>query len=205
MITLYTVPTGNGYRASILLEESGLPYTVRAVALDALRAPDFLAVSPLGKAPAIVDDDTPDGRTIAISESLAIALYVSEKSGRMIPDTIADRARAAMWGAAIVAGFGGAIAGIFHARAIDSTAHAAVITKHFADVDFHLGALEQALSVAPYLGGANYSWADAIAAPMMLSTLPKYNVTLDGFPAILDWRDRIAVRPGVLAGMAVPS
>jgi GST-like protein len=205
MITLYTVPTGNGYRASILLEESGLAYKARTVAFADLRSPEFLAVNPIGKAPAIIDDDTPDGVPVAIGESLAIALYLVEKSGRMMPGTAANRARAAMWGAAVVAGFGGAIASIFYARMINSELHAVVITRHFADIATHLGAMDHALGAAPFLGGPDFSWADAIAAPMILSTLPKFDVVLDTYPNILRWRKTVATRPAVQAGMNIPA
>lgn len=207
MITLFTAKTGNGYRASILLEECGLPYQVKAMGFTGdLKTPEFLAINPIGKIPAIVDDDGPDGEKVAIGESLAIALYLVEKAGgHLLPAAAADRARAAMWASAIVTGFASPISGIFFARAIDAEAHAGIIAKYFGDINLHLTAMDRALGERPYLGGPDYSWADALAAPLILSTLPNFAVDLTPFSNILRWRDTVAARPAVMAGMAVPN
>ena len=87
MIRLYTCKTANGYRASIMLEECGLPYTVHALRprpKGEHKTPAFLAINPLGRLPAIVDEDA-DGGGLALSESLAITLYLAEKAGSADP------------------------------------------------------------------------------------------------------------------------
>lgn len=96
MITLHTAATGNGYRAAILLEELDLLYRTRLVDFGAgdTGSPVFLALNPLGKIPVIVDDDGPGGEPIAVAESVAIALYLVEKTGKLLPPTPAGRARA---------------------------------------------------------------------------------------------------------------
>ena len=205
MITLYTSPTGNGYRVSILLEELGLPYEVVKIEFgpDAARTADFLAASPLGKIPAIRDTDSPDGQPIALAESLAIALYLTEKTGKLLPETIAERARAAQWAAIVVSGFGSAIPGIFLARQLGAEDHAKLIAKYFADIDVCFTAMNKHLAAHRYLAGESYSYADALAAPL-ITTGRAFKVDLDNFPAVLRWVDDVFARPAVKAGMAVP-
>lgn len=204
MITLFTGPTGNGYRVSILLEELGLPYVARAVDLQAgaARPADFLAASPLGKIPAIVDDDTADGAPIALAESLAIALYLLEKTGRLAPATATGRALAWQWAAIVATSFGAAFPGIFFARMLDEAAHAKMIAKHFEDLDRGFAAMDARLGVSPYLAGDAFCFADALAAPL-LPTARSFGIDLSRFPNVERWGEAVFARPGVQRGMLV--
>jgi glutathione S-transferase len=96
MIELYTAPTPNGWKVSILLEELEMPYEVKPVALDKLeqKSERFLAINPNGRIPAIVDRDADD---LAIFESGAILIYLAEKAGRFLPADEAGRSRALQW------------------------------------------------------------------------------------------------------------
>ena len=205
MITLYTAKTGNGYRVSILLEELGLAYKVETIGFGpgAERPQAFLAASPLGKIPAIVDADAPDGRPVALAESLAIALYLTEKTGKLIPPTAAGRARAWQWAAIVVSGFGSAIPGIFFARQLGEAEHAKLIAKYFDDIDRCFEAMDAHLNANAYLGGETYSYADCLAAPL-LPTAKAFGVELDRFSNVLRWRDQVFERPAVRKGMTVP-
>ena len=205
MITLYTSPTGNGYRASILLEELGLPYQVvdTDVRIGATKSAAFKAVSPLGKIPAIRDSDTPSGEPIDVAESLAIALYLVEKTGRLMPESLEGRAQAWQWAAIVATGFGSAIPGIFFARMLGAAAHAKLIAKYFADLDTCFAAMDAQLTRQRYLAGESYSFADALAAPL-LPTAHAFEVDLERYPSVLRWRDDVFARPAVKAGMRVP-
>lgn len=99
MIDLYTAGTSNGHRAAIALEESGLAYRVHKLNLAAgdQKKPEYLAINPSGAIPAIVDQDGPGGRPLALSQSGAIVIYVAEKSGRLLPKDPARRAAAMQW------------------------------------------------------------------------------------------------------------
>jgi GSH-dependent disulfide-bond oxidoreductase len=206
MITLFTAKTGNGYRVSILLEELGLPYetVVTDIRVDAERTPRFLAVSPLGKIPAILDPDTVDGAPVALAESLAIALYLTEKTGKLMPQSLAERARAWQWAAIVASGFGAAIPGIFFGRLLGETEHAKLIAKYYDDIDRYFGAMDAHLATHAFLAGERYSFADCLAAPL-LPTAKAFGVDLDQFPSLNLWGEQVFERPAVRRGMAAPA
>jgi glutathione S-transferase len=206
MITLYTSATPNGHRAAIALEESGLDYEVKAVDLAAgeHKTPSFLALNATGRIPAIVDQDTDAGAPFALSETLAIALYVSEKSGRLSPASASDRGLAYQWAATVISGFGAATSGIYFARQINEAAHAGLIAKLYGDLDVYLRAMDQHLQTHAYLGGSEFSFADTLAIPTIVLSMKNFHVDLDGFTAVLRWRDEVMARPAVQRGFAIP-
>jgi GST-like protein len=207
MITLYTSPTPNGFRASIMLEETGLAYRVQAVSLQTgeHKTAAFLAVNPTGRIPAIVDDAPEEGESFALSETLAIALYLAEKSGRLLPKPATERAAAYQWAATVVSGFGAATAGIYFGRQLDAEAHAKLIAKYHTDIDGYLKAMEARLAASPFLAGPTYSFADALAYPTIAISLAKtFKVDLTPFPAVLAWSEAVGARPAVQKGLTVP-
>jgi glutathione S-transferase len=206
MITLYTSATPNGHRAAIALEESGLDYQVKAVDLAAgeHKTPAFLSVNATGRIPAIVDDATEAGGPFALSETLAIALYVGEKSGRLIPASATDRGLAYQWAATVISGFGAATSGIYFARQIDETAHARLIAKFYGDLDVYLSAMDQHLQTHAYLGGSAVSFADVLAIPTILLSMKNFHIDLARVTAVLRWRDEVMARPAVQRGFAIP-
>ena len=207
MITLYTSATPNGFRASIMLEETGVPYRVHAVDLKAgeHKSAAFLALNATGRIPAIVDDAAEGGAPFALAETLAIALYLGELSGRLIPAAAPARALAYQWAATVISGFGAATPGIFFARQLDAAAHVKIIAKFYADIDTYLAAMDQQLAGSPYLAGAEVSFADALAIPAIAVSLKTFAVDLDPFPNVVRWRDQMLARPAVQRGMQVPA
>ena len=206
MITLYTSATPNGYRAAIMLEESGLEYTVHEVDMAAgeHKSEQFRAINATGRIPAIIDDDTTDGARLVLAETMAIALYLAEKSGRLLPAQASQRALAYQWGATVISGFGAATPGIFFARQLGEADHAKIIAKFYADIDGYLIAMNSALMSHPYLAGDEYSFADALAIPVIKLSLPRFEVKLEPFAAVCRWRDLVLARPAVARGFAVP-
>lgn len=205
MIDLYTSPTPNGYRASIALEESGLPYRVHAIDLasGAHKSPAFMAINPTGRIPAIVD--TIGDRRFPVAETLAITLYVAEKSGRLLPADAPSRALAWQWAATVISGFGAATPGIFFARQLDADAHVKIIAKFFADIRIYLTAMDAQLGASTWLAGAEYSVADVLALPTIAVSLPRFQVDLAPFPAVVRWCDACLMRPAVQRGLEIPS
>ena len=141
---------------------------------------------------------------MVVAESLAIALYLVEKTGKLAPDTPAGRALAWQWAAIVVTGFGSAIPGIFFARMLGEADHAKLIAKYFKDIDICFAAMDRHLSANRYLAGGTYSYADALAAPL-ITTARAFKVDPAQFPAVLRWSEDVFARPAVQAGMAVPA
>jgi GST-like protein len=207
MITLYTSATPNGYRAAIMLEETGLPYRVHEVDLKGgeHKSPAFLAVNATGRIPAIVDDEPESGPPLALAETLAITLYLAEKSGRLLPKAASERALAYQWAATVISGFGAATPGIFFARQLDEAAHAKIIAKFYADIDLYLGAMNERLGKTQYLAGSNFSFADVLAIPTIAVSLKNFKVDLSPYTDVLRWRDEVASRPAVQRGFKIPA
>lgn len=206
MLTLYTNATPNGHRAAIMLEETGLPYRVVVIDLAAgeHKTPAFRAINATGRIPAIVDDDVPGG-PLALAETLAIALFLCEKSGRLVPTDVTERARAWQWAATVISGFGAATPGIFFAKQLGETEHAKLIAKFYADIAGYLDAMEAELGKRPYLAGETFSFADALAIPVIVLSLPRFGIDLKPYPAVCRWRDLVMQREGVQRGFAVPA
>lgn len=205
MITLYTSATPNGHRAAIMLEETGIPYRTHVVDLAAgeHKTPAFLKINATGRIPAIVDDDT-GGEPLALAETLAIALYLCEKSGRLMPRSLAGRARAWQWAATVISGFGAATPGIFFARQLGETDHARIIDKFYRDIDGYLAAMEADLGARVFLAGNEFSFADALAIPVITLSLPRFGVDLAPYASVLRWRDVVCAREGVQRGFKTP-
>lgn len=208
MITLYTSATPNGHRASIMLEETGVPYRTHVVDLaeGEHKTSEFLRINPTGRIPAIVDEDGGGtGEPLALAETLAIALYLCEISGQLMPRGMRDRARAWQWAATVVSGFGAAGPGIFFARQLGETEHAKIIAKFYRDFQGYLAAMEADLQSRRFLAGEEFSFADALAIPVVVLSLPRFGVDLEPFAAVRRWRDFVQQRPGVQRGFQVPA
>jgi len=209
MIQLYTWSTPNGRKASIALEELGLPYDVHPINIgkDEQFAPDFLKVSPNNKIPAIVDEDAPGG-PLSIFESGAILTYLAEKTGRLLARSGPERYAAMEWLHWQMGGLGPMLGqlGFF---AVRSPAKAPLAIERFTTESSRLlGVMEKRLMEVPYLAGADYSIADiacyawTLAATTFLKdALGSY---LDDKTKVRAWLDRVGARPAVQRGMAVP-
>jgi len=207
MITLYTAPTGNGYRASMMLEEVGLPYDVRRLdfASGDFQSEAFLKVNPCGQIPAIIDSEGPEGGPYALAESLAILQYLAEKTGKLLPATAMERAEAARWAFIIASGIGAELFSVFMMRRLDAAAHAPMIEKASADLARHLKAMDARLVSSTYLAGETFTYVDIAAITCIAQTMPVLGLGLEAYPAISRWRDAVLARPAVQRGWAVPA
>ena len=209
MLVLHTFTTPNGRKVSIMLEELGLPYRVQSV--DITRgeqfAPDFLAISPNNKIPALVDDEA-EGGTVSVFESGAILTYLAEKTGRFLPASGQARYRALAWLHWQIGGLGPMFGqlGYFGVRAEEK--NPAAIERFRAESDRLLGVLERRLAASPFLGGDEYGVADiasypwAVIAEGLLKEILGESLAVK--PALRRWLDTVGARPAVQRGMAVP-
>lgn len=210
MIDLYTVPTSNGQRASIALEECGLAYRVHLINLPAgdHKKPEFLAINPIGKAPALVDHEGPGGKPITVYETAAMALYCAEKSGKLIPSDLRARTEVMKWIAVCISDLGPAFSaqywfsGPLKGLAGES---AAALEKHFiAQAVGFLGAVDQHLAANEFLAGKDYSIADAMMYPTSTSSVSRLQPgAIDHLKNLIRWRDAVGARPAVQKGMKV--
>ncbi|MFT3730248.1 MAG: glutathione S-transferase N-terminal domain-containing protein [Hyphomicrobium sp.] len=202
-ITLYFWTTPNGFKISIMLEELGVPYEVKFVDLGKGEqfAPEFLAISPNNKIPAIVDPDGPDGRPLAIFESGAILLYLARKYGAFYPTNERLKADVDQW-LFWQAGGLGPIAGQrnhFVNSAPEKIPYA--IDRYSKEIERLFGVLEKRLSARPYLGGA-YSIADIASFPWV-RTWKTLGQDIAKYPNIARWLGDIGARPAVAKGLAL--
>ncbi len=201
MIDLYTAPTPNGYKVSIALEELGLPYAVQVVDLAGLeqRRPEFLAISPNGRIPAIVDRDLGD---FAVFESGAILVYLAEKAGQLMPADVRGRSLVMQWLMFQMGNVGPMMgqANVFFRYLPEKIQPA--IDRYHGEVRRLYGVLDGRLADHEYLAG-DYSIAD-IANWAWVRTHNWSGVGLEDFPHVKRWVDLLYTRPAVLRGIKVP-
>ena len=204
MIELHTWSTPNGRKVSIMLEEVGLPYSVHPVNIgkDEQFRPEFLAISPNNKIPAIVDPDGPGGKRFALFESGAILIYLGEKTGRFIPKDPATRYVALQWLMFQMGGLGSMLGQTHHfLRAAPEPVPYAI--KRYKDETRRLyGVLDKRLAEAEHLAG-EYSIADIASYPWV-ARHEWHQIELGDFPNVKRWYDAIGARPAVQRGMKVP-
>ena len=202
MIDLYTAATPNGRKASIMLEELGLPYQVRALDLARREQKEswYLAINPNGRIPAIIDRDADD---FAVFESGAILIYLAEKTDRLLPRDTQGRSRALQWLMFQMGGLGPMMgqAGVFIHNAPERIAYA--ITRYQRESRRLLEVLDGQLARDEYLAGA-YSIAD-IANWCWASTYARAGLEVTDLPHLRRWLQAVAQRPAVERGRNVPS
>lgn len=203
-IEVWTWPTPNGHKVHIALEELGLPYTVVPVNIGAGEQfkPDFLAITPNHRIPAIVDPDGPGGARLTLFESGAILIYLAEKTGRLLPADPAGRYRALEWLMFQMGGVGPMFGqyGHFHAYAPEDLPYAKA--RYAKEVGRLHRVLDKRLGEAEWLAGATYSIADIATFPWIRNPARR-NIDLAEFPNLQRWHDAIAARPAVQRGVAV--
>ena len=201
MISLYTSPTPNGWKASVALEELGLPYEVHAIDLlsGAQRAPDYLAINPNGRIPAIVDHEADD---FAVFESGAILIYLAEKTGQLMPSDAKGRSRVLQWLMFQMGGIGPMMgqANVFHRYVPEKIQ--VVIDRYQGESGRLFGVLDRQLADHEWLAG-DYSIAD-IANWCWVRTHKWSGVNIEPFEHLQRWVAAIAARPAAQAGIKVP-
>jgi GST-like protein len=209
-IQIWTWPTPNGHKVHILLEElieegRGLPYEVVPVAIgkgEQFR-PEFLAITPNHRIPAIIDPDGPGGAPLKLFESAAIMIYLSEKAGSaLIPADPATRYTALQWVMFQMGGIGPMFGQYNHFAnyAVEKLPYA--IERYGNEVARLHRVLDKRLAESPYLAGDAYSIADIATFPWIRNP-DRRNVDLGQYPNVLRWHDALAARPAVQRGVAV--
>ena len=205
MIDLHTTATANGYKASIMLEEVGLPY--RVIDYDLTKgehlAPGFLAINPVGRLPTLVDHDLPDG-PLSVFGSAAILQYLAERTGRLLPTERRARAKALEWVGIISSDIAPAYSGQFVFNVLAPTKDPWATGFYDRLCLRLLAAMELRLADGPYLAGEQYSIADVIAYPVAAVSMRRHPGDLSGHPHIARWADLVGARPAVQRGMTVP-
>ncbi len=204
MITLYTWGTPNGYKVSILLEELGLPYRVVPVHIGQgqQHAPDYLAISPNGKIPAIVDEEGPGGQPFSLAESGAILWYLAEKTGRFLAKDPATRYQTLQWLMFQMASVGPMFGQAHHFRRFAPEQVPYGIERYSAETARLYGVLEARLTGRDYLVD-DYSIADMAVWPWV-ARHEWQGIDLAAYPAVQRWFQTIAARPAVQQGVKVP-
>ncbi len=210
-IQLYSYPTPNGVKASIMLEETGLPYEAHLVTLaDAdVKSPEFLSLNPNNKIPAIIDPDGPGGEPLSLFESGAILLYLAEKSGQLQGKTAADKHVVTQWVMFQMGGLGPMFGqlGYFHKFAGKEIEDPRPRERYVAEAKRLLNVLNTQLEGRDWIAG-DYSIADIAIVPW-LRGLDYYGVKeivgWDEFANLQPYVDRFLARPAVQRGLRIPA
>ena len=205
MIDLYTWGTSNGRKASIMLEECGLPYRVHPIDIgkgDQFK-PEFVAINPNSKIPAIVDPNGPEGKPFTLFESGAILVYLAGKTGKFLPRSVSGKYIALQWLMFQMGGIG-PIFGQVHHFLRSAKEQVPYAIERFTKENRRLyGVLDTRLNEAPFLA-EEYSIADIATYPWVLRH-EWQKVDLAEYPNVKRWFDTISARPAVQRGIRVPS
>ena len=205
MIELYTWSTPNGRKVSVMLEECGLPYRVHKVNIGENEQfkPEFLAINPNNRIPAIVDPDGPEGKSMPLFESGAILVYLSAKAGgRFLPATDRGKWIALQWLMFQMGGVGPMFGQAHHFMRAKKDEIPYGTERYGREAKRLYGVLNTRLSEAAYLAD-EYSVADIATYPWV-ARHEWHRVDLAEFPHVRRWYDTIARRPAVVRGMEIP-
>lgn len=205
MIDLYTFTTPNGRKPSIALEELKLPYTIHKIDISQgdQFSPEFVAVNPNSKIPAIIDRNTDDDNGLAVFESGAILIYLAEKTGQLLPQDIAGRAKVIEWLMFQMASVGPMFGQLGHFRNAAPEPIPYAIERYQNETLRLLGVLDGQLADQPYIVG-DYSIADIATFPWVAATKTPYlGINLEDFPHVYRWVETLKARPAVQAGMDI--
>ncbi|MBB5497344.1 glutathione S-transferase C-terminal domain-containing protein [Paraburkholderia sp. MM5384-R2] len=211
-IQLYSLPTPNGVKISIMLEETGLPYEPHLVRFDTndQMTPAFLSLNPNNKIPAILDPNGPDGKPLSLFESGAILIYLADKSGRLIPRDAAGRYETIQWVMFQMGGIGPMFGqvGFFHKFAGREYEDKRPRDRYIAESKRLLGVLEQRLEGRSWVMGDQYSIADIAIFPWVRNLVGFYEagelVGIQDFPNVRRVLAAFVERPAVVRGLNIP-
>lgn len=212
-LQLYSLPTPNGVKVSIMLEETGLPYDVHLVDFgknDQL-TPEFLSLSPNNKIPAILDPNGPDGKPLALFESGAILIYLAEKTGQLMPKDAAARYETIQWLMWQMGGVGPMFGqlGFFHKFAGKDYEDKRPRDRYVAESKRLLGVLNLRLESRAWIMGDDYTVADIAVFPWVRNLVGFYEagdlVGINDFPNVQRALAAFVARPAVVKGLAIPA
>ena len=209
-VQLYSLPTPNGIKVSVALEEMGIAYDAHLIdfATNDQTSPEFLSLNPNNKIPAIIDPNGPNGAPLALFESGAILIYLAEKSGKFLP--AANRYQVLQWLMFQMGGLGPMFGqfGFFNNYAGKDIEDPRPKERYRAEAERLLRVLDQALAGQDWIAG-EYSIADMAIAPWIRSMRDGYKggdqVKLDQRPNVLAYLERFLARPAVQRGLNVPA
>ena len=212
-LQLYSTPTPNGVKVSIMLEEVGMPYEPHFINIGANETwgPEFLALNPNGKIPAIIDPDGPGGKPLGLFESGAILVYLAEKTGKLLPTDPARRYETLQWlffqMAAVGPMFGQL--GFFHKFAGREIEDKRPLERYRAESQRLLGVLEQRLTGRQWMMGDEYTIADVSLLGWVRNLIGFYGagelVEYGKLKAVPAWLERGLARPAVERGLNIPA
>jgi GST-like protein len=204
MIDVYSTATPNGHKVHIMLEECGLPYRVHHIDIGAgdQFKPDFLAISPNNKIPAIVDAEGPDGKPISLFESGAILVYLASKSGTLLGANDREKFTTLQWLMFQMGSIGPMLGQAHHFRIYAPEKIEYAINRYTNEAKRLYGVLEKQLSKTSYLAGSTYTIADIAVFPWLRSS-QNQGIDWTDFPHVKRWFDEIAERPAVMRGVEV--
>jgi GSH-dependent disulfide-bond oxidoreductase len=204
MIDVFSWPTPNGHKVHIKLEECGLPY--RAIPVDIGAGdqfrPEFLKISPNNKIPAITDPQGPDGKPISLFESGAILLYLSAKTGKLLPKSDRAKYEVLQWLMFQMGTVGPMLGQAHHFRLYAPEKVEYAIDRYSNEAKRIYSVIDRRLSRDDYIGGAEYSIADIATFPWLRSW-ERQGIVLGEYPYLKAWFEKMAERPAVQRGVKV--
>jgi GST-like protein len=205
MIELYTWGTPNGRKVSIMLEECGLPYRVHKIDIGKGEqfTPEFVAINPNNKIPAIVDPQGPDGKPMSLFESGTILVYLAGKTGRFLPPSVRGKYEALQWLMFQMGGVGPMFGQAHHFLRAAKEPVPYGIERYGKETRRLYGVMDKHLAGTPFLAAREYTIADIATYPWV-ARHEWHKVDLAEFPHVKRWFDTIGRRPAVARGMAVP-
>jgi GSH-dependent disulfide-bond oxidoreductase len=211
-LQLYSLPTPNGVKVSIMLEEIGLPYEPHLVDIGKNESwtPQFLSLNPNGKIPAILDPDGPGGAPLGLFESGAILIYLAEKSGRLLPTDPARRYETIAWLMFQMGGVGPMFGqlGFFHKFAGREYEDKRPLARYTAESKRLLGVLETRLAGREWIMDGDYTIADVSLLGWVRNLIGFYGarelVEFDALKHVPGWLERGLARPAVQRGLEIP-
>ena len=213
LLQLYSLPTPNGVKVSIALEEMGLAYEPHLVSFqtnDQL-TPEFISLNPNNKIPAIIDPNGPGGKPLALFESGAILIYLAEKTGQLMSKDPAQRYETIQWVMFQMGGIGPMFGqlGFFHKFAGKDFEDKRPRDRYVAESKRLLGVLNQHLTGKAWMMGEDYSIADIAIFPWVRNLIGFYGagdlVGFQDFPEVARVLDAFVARPAVVKGLAIPA
>jgi GSH-dependent disulfide-bond oxidoreductase len=212
-IQLYSLPTPNGVKVSVMLEETALPYEPHLVSFDSRDqlSPEFLSLNPYGKIPAILDPDGPGGKPLALFESGAILLYLADKSGKFLPQDPAARYETIQWLMFQMGGVGPMFGqvGFFHKFAGRDYEDKRPRDRYIAESKRLLDVLNTRLVNREWIMGDAYTIADMAVFPWVRNLIGFYGagdlVGISGYPNVRRVLETFVARPAVVRGVGIPA
>jgi GST-like protein len=213
LLQLYSLPTPNGVKVSIMLEEIGLPYEVHLVDFgkDDQKTPEFLSLNPNGKIPAMLDPNGPAGRPLPLFESGAILQYLAEKTGKLLPQDAARRYQTIQWVHFQMGGIGPMFGqvGFFHKFAGKDFEDKRPRDRYVAEAKRLLGVMEAHLAGRQWFMDDDYTIADISMLGWVRNLIGFYGagdlVEFGQFKSVAGWLDRGLARPAVQRGLNIPA